>query len=881
MPRYLVLMCLIASAASAAPKMPEARKLLQTGQYPEARKAYEMAADKAVGAVGLAKVLRETGEYEKADAALTAALKDAPKNADLLAARAELVYNRGEWEAAEQLVADALAVSPDHFLARYVRASILRDRGDWDKASDEFRWFVRTYSRRSDMDDDIADPDELMLVGFAGAENARHFALADQFKFIVKELYPDVLKLEKTHWRADYQTGILLLEKFNRAEAVLAFEDALKINPDAAEAIVGKALVAYQAYQLPVADELASRALKINPRLPSALRVRADVAINAAEYATADEWVAKALAVNPRDEKTQARKAALARLRGKEADEKAVRAEVEKFCPKPVTFLIELAGLLDDRRRFDEADAAFAEAVKLQPKSAAALSGLGMIRLRLAKEDAARTFLEQAFAVDKFNIRVANSLKVLRHLEKYETIESEHYVVRYDPVADKVLGPLVADYLEENYAILSRDFAYTPPDKFLVEIFSSHEMFSGRIAGLPDLHTVGACTGRVMAMASPTARGLARPYNWGRVVRHELVHLFNLSQTRFQVPHWFTEGLAVRNEGGAKPPSWLVTLRERHAAKTLLTLDNIQLGFIRPASPAEWGLAYCQANLYVEYILSAHGVEAIGKLLEAYRDGMSDAAAIARACKTDKESFEKGYSAFVDRYVKGIALATPRKDDVPMSLDELETAHADKPKDADVTARLADTYQRRRRPADARKLADAVLTTNPGHPVAAAVKARLLKQAGDDDAALEVIEKAVDANGSEPSLLLALAQARVERKEYVKAIALAERGRKLAPVDGNWLEILTEAYGATKQTEKLVPALVDQAAQDPDLLVARLALAKAHATASRFAEAETFAREVLFIDSANPEGRKIYLHALESQKKVTLAQKYRAIFEKE
>ena len=74
-------------------------------------------------------------------------------------------------------------------------------------------------------------------------------------------------------------------------------------------------------------------------------------------------------------------------------------------------------------------------------------------------------------------------------------------------------------------------------------------MFSGRTVALPDLHTVGAVTGRVMTVASPTARGLSRPFNWGRVVRHELTHLFNLAQTRYQAPHWLTEGLAVRNEG--------------------------------------------------------------------------------------------------------------------------------------------------------------------------------------------------------------------------------------------------------------------------------------------------------------------------------------------
>ena len=38
---------------------------------------------------------------------------------------------------------------------------------DFDKADVEFRWFVKTYTQRSNEDKDIKDPDELLLVGLA------------------------------------------------------------------------------------------------------------------------------------------------------------------------------------------------------------------------------------------------------------------------------------------------------------------------------------------------------------------------------------------------------------------------------------------------------------------------------------------------------------------------------------------------------------------------------------------------------------------------------------------------------------------------------------------------------------------------------------------
>ena len=45
-------------------------------------------------------------------------------------------------------------------------------------------------------------------------------------------------------WQAEYNAGIMLLDKYNKPEAMAAFTNALKINPNAAEAHVGKAMVA-------------------------------------------------------------------------------------------------------------------------------------------------------------------------------------------------------------------------------------------------------------------------------------------------------------------------------------------------------------------------------------------------------------------------------------------------------------------------------------------------------------------------------------------------------------------------------------------------------------------------------------------------------------
>jgi tetratricopeptide (TPR) repeat protein len=858
----------------------EARQRWLRGNYEEARAQYEklLADDKhrAQAAVGIARTWLEEGEHSKALAAIEDALPKDAKNPDLLAARAETRFQTGQWDGASKDAEAALQAKPDHFLARFIRAQLLRDRGDMTKADAEMRWFVRTYTQRENADKPIQDPDQLLLVGQAGSENARWHSIPDQFRFLINELYPDVMKFDPDDWRAEWHIGMLLLEKYNRPEANQAFDNALKINPKAAVAFVGKGLVALQQFETKDADTQAEAALKINPRLTSALRLKADVLLLAGDVPGARKLLDRAREVNPREEPTLARIAACARVLRQHQAVQDVITEVEKFNPKPGVFYHELGTSLEDRKLYKDAEVYFKKSIEMREKNPAAKAalgmpaakaGLGMLYLRLGKEADAKVLLEQAFKGDTFNVRVSNSLKVLRHLEKYDTIQTKHYDLKFDPKTDKLLAEFMAEYLETVHAQLAKDFQYEPTDRVLVELFNNHEMFSGRTIGLPDLHTIGACTGKVVTITSPKGKGLAKPFNWGRVIRHELVHIFNLAQTEFLVPHWLTEGLAVRNEGGNRPPTWSAVLRERFDKDDLLNLDTIMLAFVRPRNQAEWGLAYCQSHLYVEYLLKTYGIESIGPMLNAFRDGLDTASALQKVCKVDKDAFEKGYKAYVAEVVKAIPSAGKKEPDKPMTLAELEAAHEKDPDDLDVAARLADQYSRRKRAADARKLAEKVLEKKPGHPMASIVKARLLALAGDDAESRAVMEAAQKANPDDYRLVLALGRMAMEAKDWSKAAELFEKGRKSAPLDADWLPMLIEIYTALEDNDKLADVLREQVGNDPDDLKNRQSLAKLLNETKKFAEAEEVARDAIRIDVTDAEAQKLLLAALEGQNK--------------
>jgi Flp pilus assembly protein TadD len=864
--RCLLGVCAAAGLA-AEPALQEARQRWLHGSYAEAREQYEALLDKPgtgpAAAIGLSRTLQSEGEYDKALSVIETARKRHPHDPNLLARQAEMLYLRGRWQEAEKAANDALAENKDHFLARWVLAQVYRDRGELEKADSECRWFVRTYTQRSDADNDIKDPEELLLVGLAGTEYARMKHLADQFKFIVQDVYPDALKADKGLWQAEYQAGLLFLEKYNRPEAVKSFSTALKINPSSAEVLAGRGMAALQTLEVKDAERFANQALNINPRLPEALRLRADIDVLSHKLDKALRELDQARQVNPRDERTLARIAACLHLQGKKEGVEELAREVAKADSRPALFYFELGERLEERQRFEAAEQYYHKASQLRPQMSEPLCSLGMLLMRMGREKDAAEVLDRAYAADAFNVRVLNLRKVLRHLKSYETIQTKHFRLRYDPKHDLVQAHYMAPYLEQVYDQLAEQFGYQLKEPILIEVFNSHEMFSGRTVALPDLHTIGACTGRIVAMASPHGEGVPKLFNWGRVIRHELVHIFNLEQTHFLVPHWFTEGLAVSNEGFPRPPQWNQILRERVPADRLLNLDTIDLAFIRPRNAEEWALAYCQSQMYVQYMQQKYGAGSVGKMLAAYADGLSTPAAVERVCKVEPAAFEKGYRAYVDEVVKPLLESKPagkRK-----SLADLKQAY-EKDNDLDAAAELAVRILPRDR-VQARTLAEKVLEEHKGHPKATLVMARLAHAAGDVKQERSLLESCVSEGKADPAVLLALGKIYYDDKEFTRAAETFEKGRQAEPLETDWLLQLARTYAHVEARDKLIAVLEELVPRDADELEQRVRLAKLLLEAGKPAQAEKYAREALEIDVLSTEVRDSLVQALKEQKK--------------
>ena len=483
--------------------------------------------------------------------------------------------------------------------------------------------------------------------------------------------------------------------------------------------------------------------------------------------------------------------------------------------------------------------------------------------MRMGREADARTLLKEAFDADPFHVRVKNSLDVLDVLDAMQTRTTPHFVIKYDK-ADARLIPYLARHLETVYGEIRQQFGYEPPGPTLVEIFnesqgqSGHAWFSARMIGLPFLETVAASTGRIVAMVSPGEMRTHGNFAWARTLKHEMTHVFNLQQTGYNIPHWFTEGLAVYNEKIPRPYRWTVLLRRRAAAGTLMDLETVNAGFARAMDGDECQLAYCQSELYVEYMLALGGSEAPRRWWRPTRRIPSTEAAIRKVFGISQAEFERGYTAFLRKQIDATPVLAAAESE---QFDELEKAHRQQPKDAQVAARLALAYFQRGAKKEAAELAAEALKLQPKQQLATYVLVRLQK-AGTPQEAMARLESCLDRKAPEPLVLNLLAGMKLKAEKYDEAAELYALGERLDPANPQWTAGRARVYLAADQKQNLARALVRFAQIEPDDLPSRKKLAELALERREAAVARRWATEALEIQVEDADAHRLLAAAL-------------------
>ena len=656
---------------------------------------------------------------------------------------------------------------------------------------------------------------------------------------------------------ASIQTGWgeLFFEKHDNAEALKSFQMALQADPRWVPAMVGAAR-ALSDDNPPQAVALATRALEMNPSSVEAHVFLAEEATDAGRHDEALKELEKALAVNPSSLDAHALQAAITYIKDKPQEFEALAAKTLAIAPSYGNVYRVAGELSAHNYRFDEAVELTRRALALDSGDPRTLGDLGVHLLRTGDEPSARTALEASFKADPFNKLTYNLLQMMDGLDKFVTLRDGDVVMRLHKDEASVLSEYAMPLAKQALSTLAARYEFTPRGPILIEIFPKHDDFAVRTVGLPGMiGALGVCFGRVVTMDSPRARPPGE-FQWEATLWHELAHVITLQMSNQRVPRWLTEGISVYEEKKARA-EWGREM-DLTFAGMLNRGETLKLRDLNSAfqNPKTISLAYFQASLLVEHLVTVYGDAGLRKLVRAFADGIDTDAALKSALNTDLDQLQVGFDQTVEQMFGTLRRALAMPDGVEEML---------------------------RMPTPAiRTLAEA---NAKSYPVQMALGRALRKDAQHDEA-IQAFERAaalVPTAGGQDSPWDQIAAIAIEKKDRPRAISALT---SLVAVDFNNVEAARQLAGMLRQDQvedaaKLAPIYQRITAIDPfdseaHTMLGRFALQRndADAASREFrtvlalgpvdrAAAHTDLAESYFKGGKRAEAKKQTLNALE------------------
>jgi len=172
---------------------------------------------------------------------------------------------------------------------------------------------------------------------------------------------------------------------------------------------------------------------------------------------------------------------------------------------------------------------------------------------------------------------------------------------------------------------------------------------------MPGLGALGVTFGEVVAMDSPSGRKPGE-FNWDATLWHEMSHVYILMATKHRVPRWFTEGLAVHEEGVASGrPEWADRLTPEVVAairdKKLLPVAKLDRGFVMPEYPGQVIVSYFQAGSICDFIGSKWGEEKLLAMVHSFGKVKTTPEVLQADLGLTPEGFDRQYMAWLDQRV--------------------------------------------------------------------------------------------------------------------------------------------------------------------------------------------------------------------------------------
>ncbi|HEY3627193.1 MAG TPA: hypothetical protein VGL00_12945 [Terracidiphilus sp.] len=586
--------------------------------------------------------------------------------------------------------------------------------------------------------------------------------------------------LYKVRW------GMLLHERFNDGEAADLFREALAKDPSNAKAYVGLASVSAESFS-GKATEYALRALSLDPKLAEAHELLADLALANDDRDMAAAEADKAIALEDDALDAMAIHAALDLLANRSPD--AWIAKMSAVNPHYGEGYARVAHQLELHYRFQDAVTWYRRAIEADPRLWPAHSALGIELMRLGQEQEPYKELQLSYENGYRDAATVNSLRLLDSYKNFVTTRDGAAILKLNKNESDLLLPYMQAEVHTILATYEKKYRMKLPGPVQLEVYPDHEDFAVRTMGMPGLGALGVTFGEVVAMDSPSAR---KPgdFNWGSTLWHEMSHVFILTATNFRVPRWFTEGLAVHEEGKHSPewknqptPEVLAAIRD----KKLLPVARLDRGFVYPDYPAQVMVSYFQAGSICDFVEEKWGEGKLLEMVHSYAQLKTTPEAIQQNLGLPSEEFDKQYLAWMDRRYGG------------------EAAHFDTWRDR-LKALVAAARQ---------KQYDAVLRDGPavveiypeyvGDANAYQLIADAARAQGNSGKESEVLAAYMHHGGQAPELLKRLAALQEAGGQHAEAAATLERLNYIYPVKD---EELHRRLGDLLYAQKQFPGAV-------------------------------------------------------------------------
>ena len=625
----------------------------------------------------------------------------------------------------------------------------------------------------------------------------------EQFRLATQSGSSDALY--KVRW------GRLLHERFNNPEAADLFREALAKDPSNAQAYLGLAIVSADTFD-GKATAYAAKAIELDPKLAEAHELMASLALQNDDRDMAVAEADEAIALEDDALDALAIHAAAELLADRSPD--AWFAKVTAVNPGYGEAYALVANQLELHYRYEDAATYYRKAIEANPRLWSAHSALGIDLMRLGKEDEPFKELQLSYDNGYRDAATVNSLRLLDSYKNFETFRDDTTILKLKKTEASLLRPYMQAELHTIIATYDKKYRMKLPAPVQVEVYPDHDDFAVRTTGMPGLGALGVTFGEVVAMDSPSAR---KPgdFNWGATLWHEMSHVYVLTATNHRVPRWFTEGLAVHEEGDRSPewadrltPEVLVAIRD----KKLLPVAKLDRGFVYPDYPSQVIVSYFQAGSICDFIEEKWGEEKLLTMIHSYAQLQTTSQVVQNDLGLAPGEFDKQYLSWIDKKYGG------------------EAAHFDAWREKLKALVTAPDTVLARGPEVLAMYPEYVGEANVYELLADAYKAK-----GDAKAEAAVLAAYEHEGGQDPTLLKRLATLEEDSGQQTKAAATLERVNYIYPVKDEELHRrLGDILFAQKQYDGAIREYAALVASNPvDKAGAEFRLAQAYLAAGQ------------------------------------------------